>query len=153
MEYLKIREANASDMKPVLKFCQNTFSWGDYVDHVWNFWLDEGHLFLSEKSSPIGICHAFYSENQAWIEGIRVDSNFRHQKIASQLVKHAENIGKDLNALSSYMLIDIENAASLSMSNSLDYHVFQNWNFYSLEPKVAPNYDVQFEKCLDRQLY
>ena len=51
------------------------------------------------------------------------------------------------------MLIDAENTSSLSMANSLDYDIFQTWNFYSLMPKRNPNYDVHFEKSLNRQLY
>ncbi len=150
---MKIREANASDKKSVLKFCQNTFSWGDYIDHVWDFWLDEGHLFLTEKQFPVGICHAFYSCNQVWVEGIRVDPNFRNQKIASDLILHAENVGRQRNALFSYMLIDVDNLPSLSLSNSLKYNVFQTWHFYSLEPKPNAGQDIKFEKCLNLQLY
>ena len=80
---LKIRNANNSDKIPILKFCKNTFSWGDYVDQVWDFWLSEGHLLLFEEMSPVGICHVSSSKDQIWIEGIRVDKNFRRKKIAS----------------------------------------------------------------------
>jgi GNAT superfamily N-acetyltransferase len=150
---LKIREANDSDKISVLKFCKNTFSWGDYVEHVWNFWLSEGHLFLGEHDFPVGICHAFYSHDQIWIEGIRVDPNFRRQNIASKLVRHAEIIGKEKNLSFSYMLIDTDNSTSLSMANSLNYEIFQTWNFYSLEPKTNLNHKVMFEKSLDSKLY
>ena len=61
---MQIREANISDKNSVLKFCKNTFSWGDYIEKVWSSWIDEGNLFLFEKKSPVGICHAFHSENQ-----------------------------------------------------------------------------------------
>jgi len=148
-----IREANTLDKIPVLKFCKNTFSWGDYVEQVWDFWLSEGHLFLGENQSPVGICHAFYSENQIWIEGIRIDSRFRRQNIASDLVKHAETVGREKNALLSYMLIDTANLASLSLANSLNYEIFQTWNFYSIDPKINPNHNVCFEKSLNRQFY
>jgi len=148
-----IREANDSDKIKILKFCQDTFSWGDYIDQVWNFWLSEGNLFLFEKQFPVGICHAFYSKDQIWIEGIRIDPNFRRQKIASELVKHAESIGKKKDISFSFMLIDTENTSSLSMANSLDYDIFQTWNFYSLVPKRNSNYDVHFEKSLNRQFY
>ena len=148
-----IRDANALDKIPILKFCKDTFSWGDYVDQVWDFWLSEDHLFLFEKQFPVGICHAFYTEDQIWIEGIRIDPNFRRQKIASELVKHAESIGEKKNIQFSYMLIDTENTSSLSMANSLDYDIFQTWNFYSLGPKRNSNYNVSFEKSLNRQLY
>ena len=148
-----IREANSLDKNLILKFCKDTFSWGDYVDQVWDFWLSEGNLFLFEKQFPIGICHAFYSKDQIWIEGIRIDPNFRRQNIATKLVKHAESIGKEKNLQFSYMLIDTENISSLSLANSLGYTVFQTWNFYSLMPKKNLNHDVIFEKSLNRQLY
>ncbi len=148
-----IREANSLDKIPILKFCKDTFSWGDYIDQVWDSWLSEGNLFLFEKQFPVGICHAFYSKDQTWIEGIRVDPNFRRQKIASELVKHAESIGKEKNISFSFMLIDTENTSSITMANSLDYDVFQTWNFYSLTPKRNLNYDVYFAKSINRQFY
>ncbi len=148
-----IREATDRDKSPILKFCKDTFSWGDYIEYVWDFWLSEGSLFVCEKQSPIGICHAFYSKDQIWIEGIRIDPNFRKQKIASQLVKEAESNGKKINALFSYMLVDTENSISLSMANSLNYQISQTWNFYSLEPKKNSNFHIQFEKSLNCDIY
>ena len=125
-----IREANDLDKIPVLKFCKNTFSWGDYVEQVWDSWLSEGNLlFYLKNSFPVGICHAFYSKDQIWIEGIRIDPNFRRQKIASKLVKHAESIGLENGASFSFMLIDTENTSSHLMANSLDYDHLSNLEF------------------------
>ena len=149
---MMIRNATMSDKIPILKFCKDTFSWGDYIDQVWDFWISEGYLFLFENQFPIGICHAFYSKDQIWIEGIRINPKFRRQKIASKLVTHAELLGKAKNVPFSYMLIDVENISSLSMATSLNYNIFQNWNFYSLMPKRNSNYDVYFEKSLNRHL-
>lgn len=148
-----IRTAKDSDKKSILKFCKDTFSWGDYIEQVWDFWLSEDHLFLYEKQSPVGICHAFYSDDQIWIEGIRIEPTSRRQKIASALVKHAESVGKEKGILQSYMLIDTENSSSLSMANSLDYEIFQTWNFYSLVPKQTSYCDIEFENSLNLQLY
>ena len=148
-----IRDANTLDKIPILEFCKDTFSWGDYVEQVWDFWLSEDHLFLAEKQFPVGICHAFYSKDQIWIEGIRINPNFRRQKIASDLIKHAETVGKEKNVSFSYMLIDVENSTSLSMAASLNYGIFQTWNFYSLEPKINTNYDVSFTKSFNRKFY
>ena len=153
MMKITVRDANNLDKIPILKFCKNTFSWGDYIEHVWDFWLSEGHLFLAQKQSPVGICHAFYSKSQIWIEGIRIDPNSRRQNIASKLVKHAETLGREKNLLFSYMLIDTENSESLCLATSLNYDIFQTWNFYSLEPKINLNHNVTYEKSLDRQLY
>ena len=144
-----IRKATPMDKSSVLKFCKDTFSWGDYVDLVWDYWLSEDNLFLFEIQYPVGICHASYLEGQVWIEGIRVDPNFRRQKIASGLVRHAESIGREKNIHSSLMLIDTENTQSLSMAGSMGYEVYQTWNFYSLVPKRNPTYAVRFEKSLN----
>ena len=153
MTKLKIREANNLDKISVLKFCKNTFSWGDYVEQVWNFWISEGHLFLGQKPEPVGICHAFYSDNQVWIEGIRIESTFRRQNVASELVKHAEIIGLAKNLSFSYMLIDTENSVSISMAQSLNYELFQTWNFYSIEPRNNSNYNVTFEKSINSKSF
>jgi hypothetical protein len=153
MTKLRIREANNSDKISVLKFCKNTFSWGDYVEQVWNFWISEGHLFLGQKPEPVGICHAFYSDNQVWIEGIRIESTFRRQNVASELVKHAEIIGLAKNLSFSYMLIDTENSVSISMAQSLNYELFQTWNFYSIEPRNNSNYNVTFEKSINSKSF
>ena len=150
---MEIREATSFDKNLVLKFCKNTFSWGDYIDKVWPSWLDEGNLFLFEKESPVGICHAFYFQNQIWIEGIRIDPNFQRQKIASKLVAHAELIGKNKNASFSFMLIDTENKKSIYMANSLNYEVFQTWNYYSLIPKKNSNFKIEFEKSVNSEIF
>ena len=153
MTKLRIREANSLDKISVLKFCKNTFSWGDYVEQVWNFWISEGHLFLGQKPEPVGICHAFYSDHQVWIEGIRIESTFRRQNVASELVKHAEIIGLAKNLSFSYMLIDTENSVSISMAQSLNYELFQTWNFYSIEPRNNSNYNVTFEKSINSKSF
>ena len=157
MVKLRIREANDLDKTFVLKFCKNTFSWGDYVGHVWNYWISEGYLLLAQKLDPVGICHAFYSDNQVWIEGIRIEPNSRRQNIASKLVKHAEIIGLEKNISFSFMLIDTENLISISMAKSLNYKIFQTWNFYTIEPKNNPNHNpnhnITFDKSINFELH
>ena len=150
---MEIREANISDKNSVLKFCKNTFSWGDYIEKVWSSWLDEGNLFLFEKQSPVGICHAFYSENQIWIEGIRIDPKHRREMIASKLITYAESIGKKNQKLFSYMFIDTENKNSISIANSLNYDTFETWNYYSLNPKKNSNFKIEFEKSVDSEIF
>ncbi len=148
-----IRDATLNDKISVLKFCKNTFSWGDYIQDVWNYWLSEGNLLLYEKKNPVGICHVHYSENQIWIEGIRIDPAFRKQKIATSLVNRCEIMGRKNNALFSYMLIDTNNTPSLFMAKSLNYEIFQTWNFYSLLPSFNSNYVVTFEKSLNLEKF
>lgn len=50
---LKIRPAQQNDKDDVLKFCVNTFDWGDYIDQVWNSWYSDpnGRLIIAEYES------------------------------------------------------------------------------------------------------
>ncbi|MCI4432678.1 MAG: GNAT family N-acetyltransferase [Nitrosopumilus sp.] len=144
MEQKLIRNAIQSDKISVLNFCKNTFSWGDYIQDVWDYWLAEGNLLVIEKSYPVGMCHAFFSKNQVWIEGIRIDSNFRRQGLASELVKHVESLAREKQMSFSLMLIDTENTSSLLMAKNLNYQIFQTWNFYSLLPGITRNHKIKF---------
>lgn len=148
-----IRKATNSDKDTVLKFCQNTFSWGDYVEHVWDCWLKEENLLVFENTNPVGICHALTSRNQLWIEGIRVSPNYRRRKIASELIIFSEKIGLENKIKKSFMLIDTSNTASLKLAKSLGYKIIETWKFYSLLPKTISDFKIQFEKSIDAELY
>jgi hypothetical protein len=47
---LNIRAARRSDKEYILKFCTNTFNWGDYINRVIDLWYREprGKLFVAD---------------------------------------------------------------------------------------------------------
>jgi N-acetylglutamate synthase-like GNAT family acetyltransferase len=139
-----IREAKSSDKLPILKFCKNTFSWGDYIKEVWDYWLSEGNLLVIEKNIPIGVCHAVFSKNQVWIEGIRINSDFRRQGLASNLIKRVESAAIQKQIPISLMLIDTENSPSLLMAQNIGYKINQTWKFYSLLPQENNSHEISF---------
>jgi len=139
-----IREAKPADKNVILEFCKNTFSWGDYIKDVWNYWLDEGNLFVIDVEKPVGMCHAFFSNNQVWLEGIRIEDSARRKGLASKLISHIESLAIKNKLDLAFMLIDIENMASLLMAKNLDYKIHETWKFYSLLPKPSENYNVKF---------
>lgn len=145
-----IRNAVDSDKPMILNFCQDTFSWGDYIQDIWNYWLSEGDLLIIEKEFPVGVIHALLSNNQVWIEGIRINPNFRRQGLATKLVQYVELLAKEKQIPFSFMLIDTENLSSLSMAKNLDYSIFQTWNFYTLIPKINDVYEIKFEYTFDQ---
>ncbi len=145
---MKIREAKQTDKNLVLDFCKNTFSWGDYIKDVWDYWIEEKNLYVIEKETTVGLCHAFFSNNQVWIEGIRIKNSFRRQGLASKLVTHVESIAKINNINFALMLIDAENSSSLSMAKNLNYQIVETWKFYSLTSKLTKNPIVKFDNIL-----
>ncbi len=143
--YVIIRKAKASDKNLVLEFCKTTFSWGDYIGDVWDSWITEGNLLvLIENNIPVAICHISFFNAQVWIEGIRVNENFRKKGFAKELVLKSESIAKNKNCVISKMLIETNNKKSLNLADYLNYKKEETWNFYSLitqksykKPKVT----------------
>jgi len=136
--YVIIREAKASDKNLVLEFCKTTFSWGDYIEDVWDYWITEGNLLvLIEKNIPVAICHISFFNSQVWIEGIRVNENFRKKGFAKALVLKSESIAKNKNCVISKMLIATNNKKSLNLADCMNYKKEETWNFYSLIPQKS----------------
>ena len=84
-----VREAKASDKDSVLRFCQDTFEWGDYIGNVWDYWLTDpgGRLFVAtHEDVAVGVSHvAMIKRGEAWAEGARVAPEFRRMGVASLL--------------------------------------------------------------------
>ncbi|MCH8859946.1 MAG: GNAT family N-acetyltransferase [Thaumarchaeota archaeon] len=138
MVYVIIRKAKTSDKNMVLEFCKTTFSWGDYIVDVWDYWIREGNLLvLIENNNPVAICHSSFFDKQVWIEGIRVNENFRKKGFAKRLVLKSESIAKNKNCVISKMLIETNNKKSLNLADYLNYKKEETWNFYSLIPKKS----------------
>ena len=137
-----IREARHSDKSHILKFCKNTFSWGDYIDDVWDSWFSEGFLFVTDTKFPVGLCHAVFFKDHVWIEGIRISPDFRRKGYASKMVQKIEFIAQDRKIGSSFMLIDTKNKPSILMAKTLNYKIFQTWKFYSLSPKNNTKFKI-----------
>jgi RimJ/RimL family protein N-acetyltransferase len=133
---LRIRKAKNKDRDQILSFCQNTFRWGDYIDRVWDKWFAEKHLLTIEQNGKaIGICNAGISPNQVWIEGIRINPDFRRKGYASALVIAAERLARRKKLGISRMIIADNNKRSLSMAKKLGYHIEDKWYLYNLSPK------------------
>ena len=135
---IHIRRAVTSDKQQILAFCQNTFSWGDYIHEVYDSWIDEGDLVIFEEDGiPIAICHGVtYSEEEMlWIEGIRVRSDYRRSGLAEKLVSYIENNAKNSGIKHSAMLIESQNQPSLNLAKKIGYNKQAQWNYIPVESK------------------
>lgn len=133
---MKIRRAKKADKEQILSFCKHTFRWGDYIDRVWDKWLAEKNLLaIEEKGKAVGICNAGLAANQLWIEGIRINPDFRRKGYASRLIIASEALAKRKKFRISRMIIAANNHRSLSMAKSLGYKLEDKWWLYNLVPK------------------
>jgi len=142
---LLLRHARYSDKKHVLKFCTNTFSWGDYIASAWDDWIDDGNLIIIEDTIPVAICHVFFSKTTLWIEGIRIRPSFRRLGLASKLILYAESLCEQNNKTIS-LLVNSKNIPCLKMVQKLGYSKKNSWYFYLLIPKNTGQKHVPYLK-------
>jgi GNAT superfamily N-acetyltransferase len=105
VEQVLIRPARPEDRPAMEHICAHTWENGDYLPQVWDEWLadENGRLIVGEMGGPGGQVVAlskitFQAEGQAWLEGMRVDPDYRGQGIASQFLKFSLEYAHDHGA-------------------------------------------------------
>ena len=143
----KFRVATVHDKDYVLNFCRNTFSWGDYIDRVWDIWIGEPNsIFLvatvvneNNIEIPIAIAHGFLMpEKTVWVEGIRVDPKFRSQKLATNMSLSILDYARKKGALYSSAIVSIKNEASKGLMEKLGFKIISKWSYISIKPIILP---------------
>jgi GNAT superfamily N-acetyltransferase len=75
------------------RVCARTWEWGDYIPEVWEEWLaDEGGLVLvGEWAGQVVALNkiTFYPDGQVWLEGMRVDPDYRRRGIAGRFLEYS----------------------------------------------------------------
>jgi hypothetical protein len=97
------------------------------------------------------MAHAgFYpDEKMIWIEGIRVNNNFRKKGLAEKMIRYFEDKAKSQQFKISRMLVASENNPSLTLAKKLGYRITSKWNYFSLESKqVFHQNTIISDSCL-----
>ena len=133
---MKFRRAKQSDKKDVLRFCTNTFEWGDYIEQVWDAWYSDpnGYLMVAEDNEVIAaVSHAYLcpNRNSVWLEGIRVNPDFRRRSIGTELIKKMVQYGKEQGAKQAAAAVSVNNIASQGMMEKNGFVVISSWNYHS----------------------
>ena len=151
---MRFRLATNQDKNIVFNFCKNTFSWGDYIDRVWDIWINEPNSrFLVAESEnnikkPIGIIHGILiPEKIVWIEGIRIDPEYRKKKTATNLINNILDYGRRNGALYSSAIVSIKNHASKKMMEKLNFEVVSNWSYISTTQITYSGKNLVDNKC------
>lgn len=97
---VEVRHAHPEDREDVLGFTSETWDGWDYIPDVWNDWIEEGDLLVGvdreTDDRPVGVLHLLeVSEDEAWIEGLRVDPDYRREGVATRLIEVAVEKARD----------------------------------------------------------
>jgi GNAT superfamily N-acetyltransferase len=90
---LIIRPAQPDDRPAMERICGQTWDWGDYIPEVWDDWLvdEQGIVIVGEIEGQVVALSkiTFQTPDQVWLEGMRVDPEFRRQGIAGQFLRYS----------------------------------------------------------------
>src|SRR5438128_3684314 len=143
MPQIEIRPARSEDREAVLAFCVETWEWGDYIEHVWDEWLQDpqGKLFVATvDGQPVGVAHIrMLNKTEAWLEGMRVDPAFRRHGIAAALfdMQLAEAIRR--GASIARLITESTNAGSLRLLEQASMHRVGEFAPYQALPATTPS--------------
>lgn len=134
-----VRVAKADDRKRVLEFTRNTFSWGDYIERVFDRWLNDksGKLLVAEaEGTVVGLSFVkLIKEGEVWVQGGRVDQNYRRKGVAEAMTKECLRAAKeDMNASVARVITDKTNLPPQKLLTKLGFKVVSE--FSGFEKKV-----------------
>lgn len=130
---MKIRPVKSSDREEILSFCVNTFSWGDYIDRVWDYWFRTGRLLVVEDGGrKIAMSHAALCPDgkSMWLEGVRVHPDYRRSRIATRLIEKMLEYGRQRGARQASAIVDVTNVASQRMVEKNGFELISRWAYY-----------------------
>jgi ribosomal protein S18 acetylase RimI-like enzyme len=115
-ETIEARPAREDDREAVLAFSAHTWDDGDYIQYVWEDWLNDtsGALLVATLGGrPVGLAHLrMMSPDEAWIEGVRVDPEVRRQGVARVLISRTLATAHEHGATVARYFTSSDNVAS-----------------------------------------
>ena len=106
---LIIRPARADDHAAMERICAQTWEWGDYIPEVWDDWLADsarrcegggGVLIVGELAGQVVALSRItcQARGQVWLEGMRVDPDYRRLGIAGQFLDYSLGYAREHGA-------------------------------------------------------
>ena len=121
----EIRNAIPKDKESVLRFCQETWEWGDYIPHTWDIWFNDptGRLIVGAlDNSPVAVVHLkMVAPREVWLEGLRVAPERRRRGIAEAVARHCLAVALEMGAFVVRFMTLPSNAAACHIGTKLGF--------------------------------
>jgi GNAT superfamily N-acetyltransferase len=95
---LIIRPARAADKDAVLAFTQQTWDWGDYIQHTWDDWLHDpdGGLIVGEVAGQVvGVDKlSVVRPGEGWFHGLRIHPAYRGRGYSPRFMAYQINAAR-----------------------------------------------------------
>ena len=138
-----VRKARPSDRETVFKFCEKTWSWGDYIPKVWDKWLKEknGRVFVATIDRvPVGISHLSIDKpHEVWLGGARTDPNYRRIGVATAITKKCLEYAKQKAAKVARLVTESDNIAVQTVAQKLEFKPISEFTEMTTEKITEEN--------------
>jgi GNAT superfamily N-acetyltransferase len=122
---INVRKARSSDRSAVFKFCEKTWSWGDYIPRVWDKWLREknGRVYVATIDGlPVGISHVRLDKpHEVWLDGARTDPNYRRMGVATAITRKCLEYAKKKGGKVARLATMSDNVAARAVVRELGF--------------------------------
>ena len=99
---MTIRPARPDDRAAMERICAHTWEWGDYIPEVWDDWLadEQGLPIVGELEGRVVALSRFrfQATDQLWLEGMRVDPEYRRRGIGREFLDHSIAFARERGA-------------------------------------------------------
>ncbi len=110
-----VRDVRQSDRAEVMEFTANTWDFGDYIEYVFDDWLNDpsGRFLVAEDPHSGRIAAidklSFLSPTEAWFEGLRVNPAFRGRGLGAGFQTYMIGEARKLGARTIRFITNITN--------------------------------------------
>ena len=145
-----IRFASSRDKEFVVNFTKHTWDYGDYIEDVWDTWVNDtyGKLFVADiDQKPVGIMHVtLITPNYAWMDGARVHPEYRRKSVATELSNACINWAKTTGAKKIGLLILDKNYPARAAAKKIGFKLVAQWIFerinlnkFEIDKRINPS--------------
>jgi ribosomal protein S18 acetylase RimI-like enzyme len=122
---ISVRKARNSDREAVFRFCEKTWSWGDYIPKVWDKWLKEknSRVFVATIDDvPVGISHLSIDKpHEVWLSGARTDPKYRRMGVATAITKKCLEYARKKGAKVARLVTESDNVVARALVQKLGF--------------------------------
>jgi GNAT superfamily N-acetyltransferase len=140
-----VRQARPRDYEAVRAMTEDTWSdrgGSDYIPRIYNDWIagdgDDQHTFLLDvegREEVAGVLQTvLLSDHEAWMQGMRVDADYRGRGLSSRLQRRAFEWARDRGARVARNMVFSWNVAGLGGSRAAGFDPCTEFRWAQPEP-------------------
>lgn len=130
---IEIRRAELGDKPRIVEISSKIWDGDDYLPHIFEKWVEEegGEFSVITVDGVVAGCSkmTLLPENVLWLEGIRVDTEYRGQGLGKKMAEYQLNKAKELGYSRLELSTFVENYESLAIIEKRGFRRIASFKF------------------------